>query len=140
MFEEGEAPKKRVEYLPIVGDSPIDVDIEAGTGLVLPIAIWLGFAEDPVLGPEEFYAEVTLDEQRIAEPNADYYVGPTYVDPPIFGVVTFYEGLAVMIKPLTPGEHTIELYSTFDTPDGTAEFSNIWNISVTPKQKSRGIH
>ena len=125
-------PVQRVEYLPIFGESPFEVEIEAGTALVLPIALWLGFAEDPVLGPDNFSGAVTLDGQAIAEPNGDYYVGPTYVDPPILGVVTFYEGLAVMIKPLTPGDHTIELSSSVNTPEGLFEFSNIWNISVTP--------
>jgi hypothetical protein len=132
VFEGAAAPVQRVAFLPVGGESPFEVEVKPGTTLVLPIALWLGFATDPVLGSTNFFGEVTLDGQPIAVPNEDYYVGPTYVDPPILGVVTFFEGLAVMIKPLLPGEHTIELYSTINTPDGLAEFSNIWNITVTP--------
>ena len=77
--------------------------------------------------------------------NEDYYIGPTYLDPPITlgeDTVAFYEGLAVVINPLTPGEHMIQLYATITIPlpDGTnfvAAFSNTWNITVIPPGKAR---
>ena len=141
-LEAGQDPDVRVKnvaFLPIVGDLPsgnvFEVEVEPGTALVLPIAMWLGFEGDPVLDPSDFFGAVTLDGQPIAEPNIDFLVGPTPVDPPLFEVVTFFQGLGVVIKPLTPGTHTIELFSSIDTPDGLFEFTNTWNITVTPPGK-----
>ena len=142
LFEGAAFPKKNVTFLPIFGELPSDnifeVKVKPGTALVLPIALWLGFPGDPVLGVSNFSSAVTLDGLPIAVPNEDYYVGPTNLDPPITlgeDTIAFYEGLAVVIKPLTPGEHTIQLSSAITIPlgDGTnfvAEFSNTWNITV----------
>jgi hypothetical protein len=137
-LEAGQDPDVRVKnvaFLPIVGDSPFSIEVGPGTALVLPIAMWLGFEGDPVLVPSDFFGAVTLDGQPIAEPNVDFLVGPTPVDPPLFGVVTFFQGLGVVIKPLTPGTHTIELFSSINTPEGLAEFTNTWNITVAPPGK-----
>jgi len=137
-LEAGQDPDERVKnvaFLPIVGESPFSVEVMPGTAFVLPIALWLGFEGDPVLEPSDFFGAVTVDGQPIAEPNIDYLVGPTPVDPPLFGIVTFYQGLGVVIKPLTPGAHTVELYATVNTPDGLEEFTNTWNINVTPPGK-----
>lgn len=141
-LEAGQDPDARVNnvaFLPIVGDLPsgnvFDIEVKPGTAFVLPIALWLGFEGDPELQPSDFFGAVTLDGKPIAEPNIDYLVGPTPVDPPLFGVVTFYQGLGVVIKPLTPGMHTIELYSSINSPDGFSEFTNTWNIVVTPPGK-----
>ncbi len=134
-LEAGQEPDVRVKnvaFLPIMGESPFDVEMEPGTALVLPIALWLGFEGDPVLDPSDFYGEVLVDGQPVAEPNEDYYVGPTIVDPPLFDVVIFYQGLAVVIKPLTPGSHTIHLISSIGDDDS---FNNTWNIHVTPPGK-----
>jgi hypothetical protein len=142
LFEGAAVPNKNVTFLPIFGEYPSDnifeVEVKPGTALVLPIALWLGFPGDPVLGVSNFSSAVTLDGLPIAVPNEDYYVGPTNLDPPITlgeDTIAFYEGLAVVIKPLTPGEHTIQLSSAITIPlgDGTnfvAEFSNTWNIMV----------
>lgn len=137
-LEAGQDPaarEKNVAFLPIVGESPFEVEVQTGTALVLPIALWLGFEGDPVLEPGDFVGSVTLDGQPIAEPNMDFLVGPTPVDPPLFEVVTFYQGLGVVIKPLTPGVHTIELFSSVNAPDGLAEFNNTWHITVSPPGK-----
>ena len=138
LFEGDEIPANNVEFLPIVPDgSAFYIEVKPGTALVLPIALWLGFAGDPELGPTNFTGMVTLDGEPIAVPNQDYYIQPTYIDPPIIELIAFYEGLAVVIKPLTPGEHTIQLYSTINNiPDvGLMEFSNTWNITVIPPGK-----
>lgn len=135
--QDPEARVKNVSFLPIVGESPFSIEVKTGTAFVLPIALWLGFEGDPVLEPSDFFGAVTLDGQPIAEPNIDYLVGPTPVDPPLFGVVTFYQGLGVVIKPLTPGAHTIELFATVNTPEGLAEFTNTWNINVIAPGKLR---
>ena len=133
-LEAGQDPDTRVKnaaFLPIIGESPFSVEVEPGTALVLPIALWLGFEGDPELAASDFVGAVTVDGQPVAEPNIDFYVDPTPIDPPLFGVVTFYQGLGVVIKPLTPGAHTINLFSSINTPDGLAEFNNTWNIIVT---------
>lgn len=137
-LEAGQDPDARVKnvaFLPIAGESPFSVEVEPGTAFVLPIALWLGFEGDPVLEPSAFLGTVTLDGQPIAEPNADYLVGPTPIDPPLFTVVTFYQGLGVVIKPLTPGAHTIELFSSVNSSGVPDEFINTWNINVTPPGK-----
>ena len=145
-FEGAAVPKNNVTFLPIdPSDNVFEVEVKSGTALVLPIALWIGFPGDPELGVSKFFGAVTLDGLPIAEPNEDYYIGPTYLDPPITlgeDTVAFYEGLAVVINPLTPGEHMIQLYATITIPlpDGTnfvAAFSNTWNITVIPPGKAR---
>jgi len=141
LLEGSAIPNKKLDFLPIIGENGgsgnvFEIEVKPGTALVLPIALWAGFEGDPELGVDAFTGAVTLDGQPIAVPNEDYYVGPTYVDPPIADVVLFYEGLAVVIKPLLPGNHTIDLYSSvtyeFEGSQVTDEFTNTWNITVTP--------
>lgn len=128
LLEGAAIPGGNAAFLPIFGDSPFDIHVKAGTSMVLPIAVYIGFeGEEPYL-PEDFYGVVTLDGQSIAEPNEDYYVEEMNVEPPIIGLGVFYQGLVVIINPLTPGTHTIELYSTID--GGTYEFNNTWIITV----------
>lgn len=122
-----------MEFLPIFGEmasgNVFEVEVSPGTKFMLPIALYLGFPEDEPIAPSAFSGAVTLDGQPIAEPNGDYYFGPTNLEPPImFGEfeIAFYQGLGVVIGPLTPGLHTIELSSIVD---GDA-FSNTWYITV----------
>jgi len=134
---------KNVSFLPILGDSPFNVEVGPGTALVLPIVTWLGFPGDEPL-PDEWwgdrghiFGDVYLDGQQIAVPNTEYYVGPTYLDPPasLFGFeIIFYQALVVVINPLTPGEHHINLHSEF--VDYGAAFDNTWNITVRPPGKT----
>ena len=126
-------PKKKIEFLPIFGEEPtgnvFEVEVKTGTKMVLPIALYLGFPEDPPLAPSEFTGVVTVDGQLIADPNEDYYFGPTDLDPPIIlgpYTIAFYQGLGVVIKSLTPGLHTIELYSSVEGDS----FHNTWLITV----------
>ena len=132
-LEAGQDPETRVKnaaFLPIIGESPFSVEVEPGTALVLPIALWLGVEGEPELAPSDFVGAVTVDGQPVAEPNIDFYVDPTPIDPPLFGELVYFQGLGVVIKPLTPGAHTIVLFSSVNTPDGPAEFNNTWNITV----------
>lgn len=133
LFEGTANPSRSIVFLPIIGDSPFAIVIKPGSPLLLPIALWLGFPGDPELGPTNFYGAVTLDGQALAVPSEIYYVQPTYVDPLILDLVAFYEGIAILMKPLTPGQHTLVLYSSIYTPDGLQEFNNTWNITVTPQ-------
>jgi hypothetical protein len=141
-LENGGDPATRivnVAFLPIVPGPNFEVEIEAGTALVLPVATWLGEeSEDPL--PDEWFGDrnhvfgdVTLDGGPVVEINEDYYVGPTFLDPPLFlfGVeLTFYQAIVCVIKPLPPGEHEIVLHSEF--VDFGIEFDNTWNIEVVP--------
>ena len=133
---------RNVAFLPIIGASPFEVEVEPGTVLVLPVVTWLGFPGDEVL-PDEWwgdrshiFGDVYLDGVPIVEPNADYYVGPTYLEPPVilFGSeIAFYQAILVVINPLPPGEHQIDLHSEF--VDFGVAFDNMWNITVRPKGK-----
>ena len=74
--------------------------------------------------------------QNLVETNEDYYVGPTWLDPPVilFGAeFVYYQALVVVILPLPVGEHEIVLHSYF--ADFGDVFDNIWNIKVIPKGK-----
>ena len=129
-----------VAFLPIVGESPFEVEVEPGTAFVLPIATWLGVSADEDPLPDEWwgdrdhiFGDVYLDGQPIAVPNEDYYVGPTMLDPPILGGIDFYQALVVVIPPLTPGLHEIVLHAEF--VDFGAAFDNTWYITVTPPGK-----
>lgn len=149
-YEGAAIPDKRVVFLPTADEdgnagNVFDIEVKPGTKLVLPIAGYLGFPTDNPLESTAFVGEVTLDGQPIATPNEDYYFGPSAFDPPIildfgeFGVFTlaFYQGLGVVIKPLTPGTHTLELYSSVDATangEGFSEFTNTWNITVSAKK------
>lgn len=148
-YENAPIPKKRVTFLPTTDESgndgnEFDIEVKPGTALVLPIAGYIGFPTDNPLEPTAFFGMVTLDGQPIAEPNEDYYFGPTAFDPPIildFGggfvfTLAYFQGLGVVIKPLTPGTHTIMLDSIVDASangEGVTQYTNIWNITVTPK-------
>lgn len=150
-LEDGADPNYRVRnvaFLPILGESPFNVQVESGTALVLPIVTWLGFPEDEPL-PDEWwgdrdhiFGDVFLDGQQIAVPNSDYYVGPTDLDPSAIIVIgddvyeiVFYQALVVVISPLSVGEHEIVLHS--EIVEAGQVFDNTWNISVVPPGKNK---
>jgi len=146
-LEDGADPAARVKnvaFLPILGESPFDVEVEPGTALVLPIATWLGFPGDPTFPDEwwgdrdQIFGDVYLDGQAIAVPNAEYYVGPTDLEPNaiLFGIyeIDFYQALVVVINPLTPGEHEVVLHS--EIKESGDVFDNTWNITVVPPGKN----
>jgi hypothetical protein len=142
-----------------------NVTVAPGTALALPFVTWLGWGEDDFLPDEcwggtcegpppinlrEIFADVTLDEQPIAEPSAAYYVGPTPIEPPIpcplggpDNYCVLYQAIGAVIKPLTPGSHTIYLQSGFrgedPPPAGPWElvYRNQWNITVLPPGRSK---
>jgi hypothetical protein len=136
-FENGQDPESRVgkvAFLPIAPGPLFEVSVKPGTPLVLPVVAWLAFGEDDFLpnewfgDPNHIFGNVYLDGVAIAEPNADYYVGPTELDPPLFGVATHFQAIVFVTTPLTPGEHQIVLHSEF--VDFGVAFDNIWNITV----------
>jgi hypothetical protein len=146
-WEDGADPAARVKnvaFLPIEGESPFEVSVEPGTALVLPIATWLAFpGEEPLPDdwwgdPNHIFGHVHLNGQAIAEPNVEYYVGPTYLDPPasLFGFdIALYQALVVVIKPLPAGDHELVLHSEF--VDFGAVFDNVWNITVEPPGRKK---
>ena len=142
-LEDGEDPDARignVAFLPISPGPIFDVEVEVGTALVLPVVSWLGFPEDDPFPDEWFgsrnhaFGEVKLNGGLVVDINENYYVGPTYLDPPVilFGVyeIDFYQALVCVINPLPAGEHEIVLHSEF--VDFGVVFDNTWNIKVVP--------
>jgi hypothetical protein len=134
--EDGQNPDERVgnvAFLPIIGESPFEVSVEPGTALVLPVVAWLALDESEILPDEWFgdanhiFGNVLLDGVPIVEPNEAYYVGPTELDPPVFGQ-GYYQAIVFVATPLPKGQHQIVLHSEF--VDFGAEFDNIWLITV----------
>jgi len=67
----------------------------------------------------------------------NYYFGEVYFDPPFWDVISFVQGIGIVINPLTPGEHMIELHAFFAQDaclNGMeTSFDNTWTITVTPQ-------
>jgi hypothetical protein len=142
--------KKNVALLPTscaLSACIFNVQVRPGTALVLPLAGYLGFTEDDVL-PDEWwgdrnhiFTETTLDGLPLAEPNAAYYTGPIKFDPPISFTlddgsvvqVVLHQSIGVVIKPLTPGVHTLLLHAEF--VDFGIAYDNTWHITVLPPGK-----
>lgn len=143
-----------------------DVTVAPGTALALPFISWLGWNSlDDVLPSEcwgatcpassnpynltTVFADATLDGKAIAEPSAAYYVGPTPFEPPIpcpypgdpNNMCVLYQAIGAVIKPLTPGNHQLYLYSGMlgeDPPPAgpwALTYENTWNIRVVPPGK-----
>ena len=137
-----DARVKNVGFLPIIGTSPFEVEVESGTALVLPVFTRPAYTEqtdrlpDELFGdPDHIFGEVQLDDKPILEVNENYYVGPTYFDPPLYWpsvdkVIYYYQALVCVINPLPPGDHKIVLHSEFK--DLGKVYNNIWIINVVP--------
>lgn len=130
-------------FLPILGGPEFTVEVESGTALVLPVATWLGYPnEDPLpddwFGDKEhIFGEVTVDKRPAVELDENYYVGPSYFNPPLilFDIleIQFYQALVCVINPLSPGQHTIKVHSGLK--DFGAEYNNTWEITVLPRNE-----
>lgn len=118
-----------------------DIEVEAGTALVLPVFTYLGFPEDATI-PEEWWGDpnyiwgvLSIDGGPEVKITAEYYTGITYFDPWIefFGYnISFYQAIGCVILPLPPGEHVLVLHSEcVEGYDCSAVFDNTWNINVT---------
>ena len=136
-FENGQNPDEQVgnvAFLPIAPGPLFEVSVKPGTALVLPVLTWLAFDESEILpdewfgDPSHIFGNVSLDGVPIVEPNEDYYVGPTKLDPPLFGVAPYYQAIVFVATPLSPGKHQIGLHAEF--VDFGATFDNTWNITV----------
>jgi len=133
-----DARVRNVGFLPIIGTSPFEVEVESGTALVLPVATRVTYPllPDEWFGdPDHIFGEVQLDDKPILEVNENYYVGPTYFDPPLDWPsagrkIYFYQALVCVIKPLPPGEHKIVLHAEFK--DASRVYNNTWIINVIP--------
>lgn len=144
-LEDGADPAARigkVAFLPIdcVSSScNFEVEVEAGTPFVLPVATWLGSTVNDTL-PDDWFGDTNhvwgtlqFDGGPIKEINGDYYVGPTLLEPPadLFETdIYLYQALACVILPLPPGVHEVLLHSEF--VDYGVEFDNTWIITVVP--------
>ena len=143
-LENGADPDARignVAFLPIFPGPQFSVDIKVGTALVLPVATWLGTEPDySDMAPDDWFGDsdhifgtLQLDGGKVIEINENYYVGPTYYDPPAILFETniyFTQALACVILPLPPGVHELILHSEF--VDFGIAFDNTWTITVVP--------
>ena len=140
-----------------------DVTVAPGSALALPFISWIGWNTYDDFLPSEcwgatcpassnpynltsIFADATLDGKVIGEPSASYYVGPTPFEPPIAcpqewdpaNMCVLYQAIGVVIKPLTPGVHTLVLHSGMmgtDPPpagDWMLSYDNVWTIRVVP--------
>jgi hypothetical protein len=141
-LEDGADPEARINGVAFL-DSVLgnfEVEVKWGTGFVLPVATYLGFPEDPPLpddwfgDPDHVYGTVYLNGIPLINLDENYYVGPSYLDPPaiLFGVyeIAFYQALACNILPLPIGVHEIRVVSGF--ADSETEFDNTWIVTVLP--------
>ncbi len=146
-----------------IGIGEMSLTVKPGTKLVLGILAWIGETYDPTFDipddtpwpmssflPPEGEAVVKLDgvELMNASNLKDFYYGPAWFKEPIMypepssyhsiGAI-WVQGIGIVLKPLTPGEHTLTLYS-WDNWQGIygdpgQGWFNTWHITVaTPKK------
>ena len=151
----------------LIGTAQMDLTVEPGTKLVLGVLSWIGETYDPKLVPPipdddpAFFTiadflppngqvEVMLDGvPLINDANlASFYYDPIrfinplmYAEPTSYGSIgaIFVQGIGVIIQPMTPGRHTLTLYS-WDSWKGLygdtgVGWFNTWNITVAPPGK-----
>jgi hypothetical protein len=150
-----------------IGTAEMDVTVKPGTKLVLAVLGWLGETYDPNLVPPKpddsrtqftiadfvpplGQAVITLDGVELMNDAnvASFYYGPISFEPPImyaapspYGSIglIFVQGIGIIIQPLTPGEHTLKLYSWsywqgLYGVNGTG-WDNTWHITVANPKK-----
>ena len=150
-----------------IGTAEMDVTVQPGMKLVLGVLGWLGETYDPTLNPPKpddsrtqftiadfvpplGQAVITLDGVELMNDAnvANFYYGPISFEPPImyatpspYGSIglIFVQGIGIIIQPLTPGEHTLKLYSWsywqgMYGANGIG-WDNTWHITVAnPKE------
>jgi len=133
---------------PAVFEGQLDVTLKSGTAFVLPVTGWIawtyptdwGWPDDPPLPVSTFSGTVSVD----GRPVAVKYFEPTYFDEPIpvagwpdGTYAIFVQGLGVVHEPLSVGCHTMELESSFISPEvGQGSiYHNTWDITVVPGKK-----
>ncbi len=141
----------------------MDLVVEPGTKLVLGILAWIGETYDPAYKipddqpwdiaeflPPKGEAVITLDGVELINAGnlADFYYDAIPFKEPIMWAepssyhsigAIWVQGIGIVINPLTPGKHTLTLYSwdLWGAPLGSegSGWFNTWNITVKPPGK-----
>lgn len=141
----------------------MSLTVKPGEKLVLGVLAWLNETYDPAYNipddvpwpkanflPPEGEALVTLDGVELINAGnlSDFYYGPIDFEPPImYSEPTSYhsigilsvQGIGVVLKPLTPGTHTLTLYSWDNWQGlygaGGQGWFNTWHLTVAPPKK-----
>ena len=146
-----------------IGVGEMSLTVKPGDKLVLGILAWLGETYDPAYNiaddqpwpksdftPPNGEAVITLDGVELINASnlADFYYGPAYFEEPLMyptpssyhsiGII-FVQGIGIVLQPLTPGKHTLTLYS-WDRweglyGEGGQGWFNTWHITVAPPKK-----
>ncbi len=141
----------------------MDLTVQPGSKLVLGILGWIGETYDPAYNirddqpwpissflPPEGEAVITLDGVELinAANLKDFYCGPVCFKEPIMypepssyhsiGAI-WAQGIGIVLQPMTPGTHTLNLYS-WDRWQGMygdvgQGWFNTWHIAVAPPKK-----
>jgi hypothetical protein len=146
-----------------IGIGEMNLTVKPGNKLVLGILSWIGETYDPAYNiaddapwpmsnflPPEGEVVITLDGVEIINSTnlKDFYFGPvSFKEPIMYAEPTSYhsigaiyvQGIGIVLKPMTPGKHTLTLYSWdrwqgFYGPNGQGWF-NTWHITVAPQKK-----
>ncbi len=146
-----------------IGIGEKDFTVKPGTKLVLGILAWIGETYDPAFKipddtpwpmssflPPEGEAVITLDGVELIKASnlAEFYYGPvSFKEPIMYAEPTSYhsigaiwvQGIGIVLQPLTPGKHTLTLYSWDKWQgiygDAGQGWFNTWHITVaTPKK------
>lgn len=147
---------------PAVYVGKLEITLPPGTPFVLPEYSWVGElyqdgSQDPPMANAVALASghptLTIDGRTIITDanKANFFVPLTYFDPVVMypapssyssvGAV-YYQGVAFVSPPLTPGTHVIKLYEPLIFPAGAYSglpaglgliYDNTWIITVEPK-------
>jgi hypothetical protein len=152
----GNAVEKNIVMMPTPqapGDGTpgsVDVTLGAGEGFTLPFFVELGTSYRNGNPPDPFEAlslfttldiKFTIDGKTlITKDNVLQYFSQFTFSPAIpfddtvVQAVIWYQGVALLMNPLPPGEHVLTLDEKNAEPGfgGILEYHNTWNVTVKP--------
>jgi len=152
----GNAVEKNIVMMPTPqtpGDGTpgsIDVTLGAGEGFTVPFFVELGTSYRNGTPPDPFEPlslfttldiKVTLDGKTLITTDnvLSYFSKFTFepaipFDDAVVQAVIWYEGVALLQNPLSPGKHVMTLDEKNSEPGfgGILEFHNTWNLTVKP--------
>ncbi len=146
-----------------VARGELDLTVQPGAKLALGILAWIGETYDPAYRipddtpwemssflPPEGEVVITLDGVELINPAnlKDFYYGPVWFKEPIMyaepssyhsiGAI-YVQGIGLVLQPMTPGKHTLTLYSWDYWQGGYGDagqgWFNTWHIAVAPPKE-----
>lgn len=152
----GNAVEKNIVMMPTPqtpGDGTpgsIDVTLGAGEGFTIPFFVELGTSYRNGNPPDPFEAlslfttldiKFTIDgktlitKDNVLEYFSQFTFSPAIpYDDAVVQAVIWYQGVALLMNPLPPGEHVLTLDEKNAEPGfaGILEYHNTWNVTVEP--------